>query len=364
MRPGAPALGNVEHSPRRTLPADPEALAPAADRSFLGHPKGLFFLAFTETWERFSFYGVMALLVLYMVNRLLLPGQVEYVAGFAAFRGGLEFFTGPLTPLALASLTFGLYSGFALAFDRTFLVALLLLVIGSGFLKGNISAQVGALYRLGDEARRTRGFAIFQMGINFGAVFGPVLCGFLAQYYGWHYGFGASAIFMLAGLMTDLYGYRYPAGPGEATRAPRPRTDRGRLADHPCAACRDPDLGVPVDVSLNVGGFGIPVPWFQSIDSISSILAVPPLFWLWRRQAAGRSESVDMARIGMGAWIAAARRRGMKCLNDPHQPYREAESATPSQPRQASPDQLPSRNANAALSSSTPCAISTIGTMS
>ena len=107
----------------------------------------------------------MALLVLYMVNRLLLPGQVEYVAGFAAFRGGLEFFTGPLTPLALASLTFGLYSGFALAFDRTVLVALLLLVIGSGFLKGNISAQVGALYRLGDEARRTRGFAIFRWGL-------------------------------------------------------------------------------------------------------------------------------------------------------------------------------------------------------
>src|SRR5207245_11534123 len=97
----------------------------------------------------------------------------------------------------------------AMAFDQTFLIALLLLVIGSGFLKGNISAQVGALYPPQDEARRTRGFVIFSTGINIGAVAGPLLCGLLAQVYGWHYGFGVAAIFMLLGLATYLYGYRY-----------------------------------------------------------------------------------------------------------------------------------------------------------
>jgi proton-dependent oligopeptide transporter, POT family len=84
----------------------------ASDRLFFGHPKGLFFLAFTEVWERFSFYGMTALLVLYMVNQLLLPGHVENIAGFAAFRSALESLTGPLSPVALASLLFGFYSGF------------------------------------------------------------------------------------------------------------------------------------------------------------------------------------------------------------------------------------------------------------
>jgi POT family proton-dependent oligopeptide transporter len=217
--------------------------APVEEHSFFGHPKGLFFLAFTEAWERFSYYGMTALLVLYMVNQLLLPGHVEQIAGFAGFRAVLESVTGPLSTLGLASLIFGLYSGFvyftpvfgglvadrwigqrnavvigalsmsaghiAMAFDQTFLLALLLLIIGSGFLKGNISAQVGALYPQDDEARRTRGFAIFSMAINFGAVCGPLLCGFLAQAYGWHYGFGVAAIFMLAGLATYLYGYQH-----------------------------------------------------------------------------------------------------------------------------------------------------------
>src|SRR3954452_11620622 len=143
---------------------------------FLGHPKGLAYLAFTEAWERFSYYGMSALLVLYMVNQLLLPGHVEHVAGFAAFRAMIEGTFGSLSTQALASQIFGLYSGFAyftpviggwlgdrigqrsavvlgglamsrghlaMAFDQSFLLALLLLIIGSGLLKGNISAQVG-----------------------------------------------------------------------------------------------------------------------------------------------------------------------------------------------------------------------------
>src|SRR5881394_2529540 len=218
-------------------------LTRAKEVTFFGHPKGLFYLAFTEAWERFSYYGMTALLALYMVNQLLLPGHVENISGFLGFRTALESVVGPLSIQALASQIFGLYSGFvyftpllggmiadrwigqrnavvigalsmsaahiAMAFDQSFLLALLLLVIGSGFLKGNISAQVGALYPPQDEARRTRGFVIFSTGINIGAVAGPLLCGLLAQVYGWHYGFGIAAIFMLLGLATYLYGYRY-----------------------------------------------------------------------------------------------------------------------------------------------------------
>src|SRR6267378_5091840 len=226
--------------------------------AFMGHPKGLFYLAFTEAWERFSYYGMTALVVLFMVNQLLLPGHVEHIAGFSGFRAAVESIVGPLSTQALASQIFGLYSGFvyftpllggmiadrwigqrngvvigalsmsaghiAMTFDQTFLVALLLLVIGSGFLKGNISTQVGALYPREDEARRTRGFIIFSTGINIGAVVGPLVCGLLAQLYGWHYGFGVAAILMLIGLATYLYGYRYlPA------RVPRLNHEGGRL---------------------------------------------------------------------------------------------------------------------------------------
>src|SRR3954468_4193944 len=86
--------------------------APDADRSFVGHPAGLAYLAFMEAFERFSFYGMQALLVLYMTSRLLLPGHVEHVAGFAPFRAGLEGLFGPLRPQALSSEIFGLYAGF------------------------------------------------------------------------------------------------------------------------------------------------------------------------------------------------------------------------------------------------------------
>src|SRR5512139_1105693 len=322
--------------------------ARVGDGTILGHPKGLFYLAFTEAWERFSYYGMTALLVLYMVNQLLLPGHVEHVVGFATFRAGLESVLGPLSTQALASNIFGLYSGFvyftpllggliadrwigqrnavvigalsmtaghiAMAFDRSFLLALLLLVVGSGFLKGNISAQVGALYPVDDEARRTRGFAIFSTGINFGAVVGPLLCGLLAQVYGWHFGFGAAALFMLGGLSTYLYGYHYL--PAKVVRRNRAADGRLTSADWRVMFALVAVMAITVfqtigyyqlgnvlpvwiqqNVSLTAGGFSVPVPWFQSIDALFSILIVPVLFWLWRRQSTRGVEPDELGKI-------------------------------------------------------------------
>jgi proton-dependent oligopeptide transporter, POT family len=331
-------------------------LARAAGAGFTGHPKGLFYLAFTEAWERFSYYGMTALVVLYMVNQLLLPGHVENIVGFAAFRAAIESVVGPLSTQALASQIFGLYAGFvyftpllggliadrwigqrnavvigalamsgghlAMAFEQSFLLALLLLVIGSGFLKGNISAQVGALYPRDDEARRTRGFAIFSMAINFGAVVGPLLTGLLAQVYGWHFGFGIAALFMLAGLATYLVGYRHlPA------RVARRAEETGELTagDWRVMLALGAVMAITVfqsisyyqlanvlpvwleqHVALDRGAFAIPAPWYQSIDPLFSILGVPLLFWIWRRQAELRREPGDLAKIGIGAWLAAA----------------------------------------------------------
>jgi POT family proton-dependent oligopeptide transporter len=320
---------------------------------FFGHPKGLAYLAFTEAWERFSYYGMSALLVLYMVDQLLLPGHVEHVLGFRAFRHALESIFGPLSTQALASQIFGLYSGFvyftpvlggwiadrwigqrsavvvgalsmcaghvAMAFDRSFLAALLLLVVGSGLLKGNISAQVGGLYPRSDEARRTRGFAIFSTAINFGAVVGPLACGFLGERFGWHVGFAMAAVFMLGGLATYLSGYRHL--PVKVERKMLAKASMSR-SDWKVVAALVAVMGIAVFQSIayyqlanvlpvwlqqhgdmNAGGFLIPIPWYQSIDPLFSILFVPVLFALWRSQNRHGGEPSELGKIGQGAWI-------------------------------------------------------------
>jgi proton-dependent oligopeptide transporter, POT family len=333
-----------------------EAVAAPPARSMFGHPKGLYFLAFTEAWERFSYYGMTALVVLYMVNQLLLPGHVENIAGFPAFRAALESAFGPMSTQALASLIFGFYGGFvyftpvlggliadrwigqrnavvlgavlmslghlAMAFDQSFLLALLLLVVGCGFLKGNISAQVGALYAANDEFNRVRGYAIFSVGINVGATLGPILCGYLAQQYGWHVGFGAAAFFIFCGLITYLVGYRHlPARVERAKAETRKLTkEEWRRVALICAVlCIEVFPSVSYfqsfntiaiwtqeHVDLNVWGFVIPVPWFNSVDPIFSIMGVPFVFAIWAWQAKHGGEPDDLGKIGMGGWLVAS----------------------------------------------------------
>jgi POT family proton-dependent oligopeptide transporter len=331
-----------------------QAAAPleSASDDFFGHPKGLAYLAFTEAWERFSYYGMSALLVLYMVNQLLLPGHVEHVAGFGGFRAMIEGTFGSLSTQALASQIFGLYSGFvyftpviggwlgdrigqrsavvigglsmsgghlAMAFDQSFLLALLLLIIGSGLLKGNISAQVGGLYPTDDEERRTRGYALFSTGINFGAVAGPLLCGFLGERYGWHIGFGAAALFMLAGVATYLSGYRYlPARVERKMRAAVAMTADDRkvvavllgvmmITIFPHIAYYQLANVLPVwleqHANMGAGGFQVPIPWFQSIDPLFSIITLPLLFALWRWQGGARGEPSELRKIAGGGFI-------------------------------------------------------------
>ena len=193
--------------------------APLPAREFLGHPRGLAVLFTTEMWERFSYFGNAALVVLYMVKYLFEPGRIEAVIGFAAVQAALEFLFGRLEAQPLASHIFGFYSGlayfmpllgglladrllgqrmtvviggvlmaighFLMAFESLFLVALLLLILGNGGFKPNISTQVGALYAP-DDHRRDRAYSIFYVGINIGAFLAPLVCGALAASLGWH----------------------------------------------------------------------------------------------------------------------------------------------------------------------------------
>src|SRR3954447_8511377 len=224
---------------------------PSRSGDLFGHPRGLSFLFATEMWERFSYYGMKALLVLYMVKYLLQPENAQAVIGFAGLKSGLEFLFGPLDIQPLSSHIYGLYTGlvyltpvlggyladrvfgqrrmvvigaslmaighFMMAFEPLFLLALLVLIFGNGAFKPNISTQVGTLYAPGDH-RRDRAFSIFYVGINLGAFLAPLICGTLGEEIGWHYGFGAAGIGMLIGLATYLYASR-TLPPDERSRA-------------------------------------------------------------------------------------------------------------------------------------------------
>lgn len=324
--------------------------------TFLGQPKGVAFLAMTEAWERFSFYGMRGLLVLYMVQELLLPGRIENVAGMDGYRAWITDVFGPLSTQAFASQTFGLYAGFvyftpvfggliadrwlgakktvmigivlmtlghfAMVFDASFLLALVLLVLGSGCLKGNIAAQVGHLYRPDQEADRTRGYTIFSTGINIGATLGPLACGLVAQVYGWHAAFGLAGVMMLVAAGFYFAGWRHfaddrPAG----KRKVHPPMERGDWTSvvlivfvlmltfgQFLAYDQTSNVGliwVAEQVELSTAFGPVPVPWFTSEDALASIVIVPFLIALWRWQGRHGGEPHDTAKMAMGALVMA-----------------------------------------------------------
>ena len=174
-----------------------------SDGELLGHPVGLFYLFFAELWERFSFYGMRALLTLYLATELfrdLQDGKQIAYEIYAAY-GSLVYFTpalggmiadrliGHKNSIMLGALLMCI-GHFTMAFqnESIFYLSLGLLIIGNGFFKPNISTLVGGLYHEGD-VRRDGGFTIFYLGINLGAFLSPLVCGYLGQNYGWHYGF-------------------------------------------------------------------------------------------------------------------------------------------------------------------------------
>lgn len=317
----------------------------------LSHPKGLYYLSFTEMWERFSFYGMSALLTLYMVKELLLPENAAQVVGLASLRDMMEF-RGPMSDVAFSAIIYGWYAGLvyftpiiggwvadrllgakrtvmigvllmsaghlAMSFYSTFLLALLLLIFGSGFLKGNISAQVGALYPKGDESMRSRGFTIFSTGICIGAASGPFVTGLVAAFYGWHAGFAVSAALMLVALVAYALGQRHlpddrPAAPKRQKSPPLTAAERKRLWILLLVIA----LTIPAEIAYPmVWSIGIlwvdqyvnlatalgtmPSSWFASMDSIGAILAAPALVALWAWQARRGSEPASITKVGIG----------------------------------------------------------------
>jgi len=231
-------------------PTTGEAAPPRRERELFGHPIGLSVLFLTEMWERFCYYGMRALLALYVAHHLAQRGVAETVPGFFAVRHAIEFIFGTLNNEQFADQIYGLYTAlvfmtplfggviadrflgqrksvvvggvimaageFMMMKESLFFPALLALIVGNGFFKSNISTQVGGLYKQGDE-RRDRAFNVFYVGINLGAWLSPFVCGTLGQTTDaagnqhWAWGFGAAGVGMLVGLAIYLYGQRFLA---------------------------------------------------------------------------------------------------------------------------------------------------------
>ncbi|HYQ18101.1 MAG TPA: oligopeptide:H+ symporter, partial [Polyangiaceae bacterium] len=171
---------------------------------------------FAETWERFSYYGMRALLVYYMTRHFRYSDDAAYVVygSYTALVYTTPVIGGMLADKLLGSRKAVLFGGvlmalghFAMAFDKLFYLALALLICGNGFFKPNISAIVGRVYS-DDDRKRDRAFAIFYMGINLGGMAAGV-CGYLGETFGWHLGFGLAGIGMLIGLVVFTWGQRF-----------------------------------------------------------------------------------------------------------------------------------------------------------
>jgi len=337
------------------------------DRAFFGHPRGLGYLAFTEAWERFSYYGMQSLLILYMVNQLLHPGHIEHIAGFTPFRHFLEtLYRGPLPVQPLASAIFGLYTGlvyltpiaggfvadrlfgrtrtitvgallmaagqFLITYDATFLVALTLLLIGVGCFKGNLASQVGGLYATGDN-RRADAFQIYYIFVNAGVIISPLIAGTLGEKVGWQYGFGAAGVGMLIGLAIYLSGRKWlppdsaaavagvsDPGRGEnGERFAKPRlTHREKMAIVALLLLL-PVLTIALignqqifnaylvwaerSANLILFSWKIPTTWLVTLDSIVSVSFLALTIVFWRFWAKKFPEPPEIIKIGIGSLV-------------------------------------------------------------
>ncbi len=324
----------------------PATTTTASATAWFGHPRGLSTLFFTEMWERFSYYGMRALLILYMTAPLAAGGLAFDVKRAASIYG---WYTAAVWAAAIpggiaADRLFGQYRSvllggiiialghFSLALRPLpfFFTGLILIVAGTGLLKPNVSALVGALYAE-DDARRDAGFSIFYMGINIGAAIGPIVAGYLGQRVDWHAGFACAGVGMTLGLV------QYVAGKGRL----QPALERSRVspkqAQAPAAQASGPrgftatewrriaaifvffvfsilfwgayeqagstlNLFADRNTRLSVLGVSFPSSWFQAVPAIFVILLAPAFAWLWIRL--GPYEPSSPAKFALGLVFA------------------------------------------------------------
>jgi len=331
------------------------------NRTLFGHPIGLTFLFTTEMWERFSYYGMRALLVLYLTKYILLSGHVEQVLFYPQIKAFFEALSGhPLSPQPLSSLIYGTYTGliyatpwlggwiadrflgqrkaaiigivamafghFMMASEALLFPALTLLIFGGGFFKTNTSAQVGMLYQP-DDTRRDKAYSIYYVGTNIGAAIAPPIVGTLGEFVGWHYGFGAAGVGMLVALATYIWGWKTLPAEGLKQRTKKSREPLNRTEWMSVAAlivlivpltlwwaCYEQQGNVialfadaNTDRRLIPGliNWQIPVTWFQSFNPIMIFAFTPLLLMFWTRQAKDLKEPDTLYKIVIGCMLLA-----------------------------------------------------------
>lgn len=338
----------------------PSASTARPDTGFFGHPRGLGFLIAAECFWAFAYYGMVALLTLYMTRELFTPGHIEHVVGIGPYRRVQEALFGPMTPLALASQTFGLVTGLVyatpivgglisdrwlgqrrgivlgfavmsvghllLVTEAGFLAALLLIVVGAGFVKSNLTAQIGRLYGP-EDGRRTRGYGLFLIAVNVGGFVTPLVCGTLGEKVSFRSGLFAASLGMVLALLVYIAGLRHmpPDQVQARTAAPRekaPALVRGQglvlLALGALLVAQLLNVGTynqafnifPVwakeHVALNVAGFQVPVTWFSTLDGALTILGTAVAVRLWGVLAKHGREPGDILRVTVGLGLTAA----------------------------------------------------------
>jgi len=324
-------------------------------KTFLGHPRGLFFLFSTELWERYAYYGMVAILVLYMQKHLFQPGHAEHVLGYGLVKRGLESMFGPLSAQGMASQVYGIYGFltyaaptlggivadrflgqrkavlfgaallsagyFALSFEALFFVGFPLVFLGNGLFKPNISTQVGNMYAPGD-LKRDSAFSIFYVGINIGGILGPLICGYLGEEVAWPYGFVAAGVGIAGGLVIYARGLRElpldaltKAKVGQVAKTPFGREEWRSVAALIVLAVLNiffwgawylqfniMNTWADEKTERHIAMFDLTVPttWFQTVNGIFILSLTPLVTGLWARQARRGREPTTATKMAIG----------------------------------------------------------------
>lgn len=328
---------------------------PTQERTIFGHPPGLYVLFLTEMWERFSFYGMRALLVLYMTNYLL-KKDINSLVGMQSLKHFMEGLYGPLDIQPFASSIYGTYNflvyttpifggiladrlwgqkrtvviggllmaagHFMMAFEDQFLVALSLIILGNGCFKPNVSTQVGSLYAP-EDPRRDRAYVIYYMGINLGAMFSPLVCGALGQKFGWHYGFTAAGVGMVLGLLLYMRGQSLLSSDEIQARKERAQTDQPLTSNEWKAIggfillCflnvifwvvyeqqgNTLQLFADRNTDWHIFGWEMPSTWLQAMNPAFILMMGPLLNMFWQWQSTKKKEPTSVSKMAIGCVV-------------------------------------------------------------
>lgn len=316
-------------------------------KELFGHPLGLYILFFTEMWERFSYYGMRAILVLYITARtmdenpgmgwtdpeaLALYGWYTMLVYVASIPGGI------IADKLIGQKKAVLYGGWILVAGHTilaiqqdwaFYTGLGLIVAGVGMLKPNISTMVGGLYPVGDE-RRDNGFTIFYIGINIGAFTSALLVGYIGETIGWHYGFGLAGIGMLLGMIVYQMGQKHLVGVGdylgaaenpdkELMNKPLTKVEKDRMivmflsflliicfwgAFEQAGGLMN--LYAEEKTNRMLGTFEVPASWFQSINAFFIIVFGTTVAAFWTKWKMSGKEGSSLFKMAVGIIIMGA----------------------------------------------------------